>query len=118
MANKSYCKLTDQYYTQSQIDTRLSKAYKEHYLFEPSGCCEGCGESATCTAHIIPKAVCKTLGLTSLIWTPKNWFRSCYKCNSIAENVSSTAILGLLNYNTIKEVIREYDPERFTKLPE
>lgn len=113
----SYCSITDKFYTESTIKANLSRAYKEHYLFEPSGACEGCGKPATCTAHILPKARCKTLGLTSLIWQPENWFRSCYSCNSIAENVSSEAITELKNYDRIKQVLQRYDPERASKLP-
>jgi hypothetical protein len=115
MANKSYCTITGKYYTEATIKTNLSLAYKEHYLFEPMGSCEGCGGKATCTAHICPKARCKTLKLTSLIWNPVNWFRSCYACNQKAENVSSTEILELKNFERIKAVIEKYDPERASK---
>lgn len=117
MANKSYCSITGKYYTEATIQAKLSKAYREYYLFNQSGPCEGCGRKGFCTAHIIPRARCKTLHIVSMIWNPENWFRACYICNSAAENVSSTEILDLLNYETIKEVIRRYDPERFTKLP-
>lgn len=103
-------------YTEATIKANLSKAYREYYLFEPSGVCEGCGQPATCTAHIVPKAVCKTLHMVELIWNPVNWFRSCYTCNSIAENVAGTEIKNLMNFERIKEVIQKYDPERFNKL--
>lgn len=116
MPNRYYCSITDKWYTQNQIDTNLSKAYKEFYLFEPIGLCEGCMGQATCTAHILPKARCKTLHLVSLVWNPKNWFRSCIRCNYQAENVSSDAITKLLNYDRIKEVLIQYDPERASKL--
>lgn len=97
------------------IKTNLSKAYKKHYMFEPSGSCEGCGETATCTAHILPKAVCKLLGLTSLIWNPDNWFRSCNRCNTLAENPASVEITKLKNFDRIKEVTEKYDPQRASK---
>jgi hypothetical protein len=103
-------------YSEATIKTNLSKAYKEYYLFEPLGSCEGCGDQATCTAHIIPKAICKTLRKTELIWNPKNWFRSCFSCNSIAENVSGEEIKTLMNFTRIKEVLRVYDPERYLKV--
>jgi 5-methylcytosine-specific restriction endonuclease McrA len=110
MAN---CTITGKSYSQNTIDSNLSKAYKEFYLFEPKGSCEGCGKPATCTAHIVPKARCKHLHLTSLIWNPENWFRSCYKCNMIAENPSSDEIKNLMNYDTILRVTEKYDKERY-----
>lgn len=112
-----YCKLTDRYYSDATIKSNLSKAYKEHYLFERSGNCEGCQtELGVCTAHIIPKARLKTIGLTSLIWNPVVWFRACYHCNGVAENVSSDAIKDLKNYDRIVEVYKQYDYERYLKL--
>lgn len=65
------------------------------------------------TAHIIPKHILKKLHLTSLIWSPEIWFRSCTRCNGIAENPSSEAIRKLLNFERIKEVTEKYDKERF-----
>lgn len=115
MANYSYCsdgtKLTD-----SAIKTRLSKAYKEYYLFEPMGACEGCGEPATCTAHILPKAFCKWEGRTELIFEPENWFRSCVSCNQKAENPSSEAIRELRNFDEILRVTEKYFPDRAEKM--
>jgi 5-methylcytosine-specific restriction endonuclease McrA len=118
MANKSYCSITDKYYTDDTVKTNLSKAYKEHYMFEPLGKCEGCGAPATCTAHIIAKARLKVLHLTSLIWNPEVWFRSCYRCNTTAENPSSEDIKHLLNFDRILEVTSKYDVERFNLMNE
>lgn len=115
MANKYYGS-DGKRYTEATIKANLSKAYKEYYLFEPLGSCEGCGNPATCTAHILPKSVCKTLHKVELIFDPNNWFRSCYRCNSIAENVSGEEIKTLMNFPRIKEVLRVYDPERYLKL--
>lgn len=116
MPNRYYDKLTDKYYTEATIQTNLSKAYREYYLFNQSGPCEGCGGKGFCTAHIIPRARCKTLHIVSMIWNPENWFRACYICNSAAENVSSPDILDLMNFETIKNILERYDPERATKL--
>jgi hypothetical protein len=85
-------------------------------MFDSLGTCEGCEkEPGTNTAHILPKAVCKQLGLTSLIWNPVNWFRSCIRCNTLAENPSSVEITKLKNFDRIKEVTEKYDPQRASK---
>jgi len=118
MPNLYYCKLTDKKYSDATIKANLSKAYKEHYLFEPSGACEGCGvEDGVCSAHIVGKARCKTLHIVSMIWNPVNFFRSCYRCNNCVENVESLEILELKNYDHVKYVLELYDPERASKLP-
>lgn len=110
------CTITGKSYSEATIKSNLSKAYKEFYMFEPLGVCEGCGvKPGVCTAHIIPKAICKTLHITSLIWNPENWFRSCIDCNGIAENPSSEDIKKLLNYDRIVEVTKKYDNERYLK---
>src|SRR5688572_20863779 len=114
--NRYSCTITGKSYSEATIKANLSQAYREYYLFEPKGVCEGCNGTGVCTAHIIPKARCKQLHLTSLIWNPENWFRACYICNAVAENVSSNEILELKNYERIKQVIERYDPERATKL--
>jgi hypothetical protein len=86
-------------------------------MFEPNGVCEGCRLSpGVCSAHIIPKAILKTLKLTSLIWSPEMFFRSCYKCNMICENPESDAIKELKNYERILEVTEKYDKQRFLKM--
>jgi len=117
--NKSYCSITDKYYSEATIKANLSKSYRETYQDEPEGICEGClRERGNCSAHIIPKSRLKVLGLTSLIWNPTMFFRSCFRCNSVCENVSSIEITKLKNYYRIKSVIEQYDPERFAKLPQ
>lgn len=117
MPNQYKCTITGKSYSEATIKANLSKAYKEHYLFEPTGSCEGCGVAdGVCSAHIIAKARLKVLKLTSLIWNPKLFFRSCYKCNQICENPSSDEIKNLLNYDRILEVTREFDPETYNKL--
>lgn len=111
------CSITGKSYSEATIKSNLSKAYKEKYLFEPKGSCEGCGvNQGQGSAHIIPKAVLKHLHLTSLIWHPKMFFRACHHCNMICENPESDEIKKLLNFETILKVTRKYDPERFTKM--
>lgn len=114
--NKYKCTLTNQEYSEATIQANLSKAYRRAYTFEPQGSCEGCGGQAVCSAHIISKMRLKQLHLTSLIWSPELFFRSCYKCNQIAELPSSEAIADLLNYQEIKQIIFKYDPETASKL--
>jgi hypothetical protein len=105
--------------TEATIKAKLSKVYKKMYEGEPYPMCEGCGEErAQGSGHILPKSICKQLHLTELIWSPENIFPSCYKCNQICENVSSTEITKLLNYERIKEVLLKYCPSRASKLPE
>lgn len=103
--------------TQAQINYRLDKAYDEaeYDCFY----CYGCGcYPADGHAHIVPKARCKQLNKTELIWLKVNFFPACNKCNSICENVSSPAIMQLNNYQIIKHVLELFDFERFTKLPD
>jgi 5-methylcytosine-specific restriction endonuclease McrA len=102
--------------SEATIKARLSAAYREFYLFEPLGNCEGCGEPATCTAHIVPKSRLKHLHKTEYIWNPIDWFRSCFRCNQIAENPESAEIKTLMNYDRILEVTRKLDPERYNKM--
>ena len=113
MANRYRCS-DGSMVTQATIDANLSKAYKKHYLFEPLGSCEGCGQPATCTAHILPKSQCKIAGRTEMIWNPFNWFRACYSCNTKAENINSAK--ELLNYDRILRVTKQLDYERYLKM--
>lgn len=112
------CTITGKQYSESTIKANLSAAYREHYLFEPSGSCDGClVADGVCSAHIIAKARLKVLKLTSLIWSPELFFRSCYTCNQCVENVSSLEILELKNFDRIEQVLFKYDKEFYAKLP-
>jgi len=102
--------------SEAAIQRKLSEAYREFYLFCPIGKCEGCAGTAQCTAHIIPKARLKQLGMTELIWNHVVWFRSCFRCNMVAENPESDEIKTLLNYQEILEVTKRFDPERYSKM--
>ncbi len=116
MANKYRCS-NGEMVTQGVINTRRSKAYKSIYEDQPIQTCQGCQQNrAMCSAHIIPQARCKQLGLTELIWSAENIFPACHFCNQACENPSSEAITKLKNFERIKEVIQKYDPQRATKL--
>lgn len=102
--------------SQATIDKRRSAAYRELYEGEPHPSCAGCGRPAQASAHILPQARAKQLGLTELCWSAENIFPSCNSCNAKAENISSPEILTLFNYETIKTILEKYDPERAAKL--
>jgi hypothetical protein len=117
MPNLYKCTITGKSYSEATIKANLSKAYKEKYQFEPSGICAGCeNERGVCSAHYIPKARLKVLKLTSLIWRPDMFFRSCYHCNMVAENISSEEIKKLKNLSDLVWIHFLYDKERFNIL--
>jgi len=101
--------------TEATIKRNLSIAYRQHYFWEPKGSCEGCGiNPGQGSAHIVPKARLKQLGLTDYIWKPISFFRSCHSCNTKAENINSAK--ELLNYDRILQVTKELDYERYLKM--
>jgi hypothetical protein len=106
--------------TQAQINYYRGLCYEQKDFIHGGvqWICEGCLGKSEGRAHIVPQARCKTLKKTELIWDTKNIFYACHKCNSIAENVSSPAIMQLKNYARIKAFMIENDYERATKLPD
>lgn len=100
--------------SQATIDKRRADSYRERYGDSPQAC-HGCGRPATCSAHIIAQARCKVLHKTELIWDEKNYFPSCYKCNAAIENPKGTEWKHLCNLSECLAVIREHDPESYTK---
>lgn len=101
--------------TAGTIKSYLNKAYHKKYRGEPYPRCEGCGDEAQCSAHIIAQARCKQLGKTELIWNPSNFFPSCYLCNRAIENPKGKAWRELRNIQTCLEFIKQHDPELYTK---
>lgn len=109
--------------TQAEINTLLRGCY---YLMDRMGIgnrltafhCEGCGQFShpIYHAHIIPKARCKQLNKTELIWDKDNIFFSCNDCNTRSENVSSQAFIKLLNFERLKAYLEQEDPERASKI--
>lgn len=116
MPNRYYCSDGSRV-TEATIKSRYTEAIRIKYQEVSVWKCAGCGGSPNGSAHIIPKAVLKTLHLTDLIWDPRMFFPACVSCNLITENVSSEKIKSLNNYQYIKEIIEKYDPERALKLP-
>jgi hypothetical protein len=84
--------------TQADINSLKDKMYHVYDAIQTDPDCEGCRlEQAQGHAHIIPQARCKNLNKTELIWTMLNIFKACHSCNTIAENISSPAIMQLKN---------------------
>lgn len=99
-------------YTESQIKRRLSDSYRNE---EQRFWCAGCGQIASCHAHIIPKARCKQLHKTELIWEPKNRFHSCFRCNLAIENPKGKEWQLLFNKHECLEFIKQHDQELYNK---
>lgn len=100
--------------SQSQIDTRRSAAYRRMYD-SPSQTCRGCGKVAQGTAHIVPQARAKQLGMAELCYTEDNMIPACHKCNAILENIQSEEFKQLFCYNYVIKILEKYDRERFQK---
>lgn len=99
----------------AQIKANLSKAYKEKYFYNQSPLCEACGKArAQGSAHSIPKARLKVLGLSDKIYDPMFFWASCTSCNLKAENPQECKNLN--NYLSILELCSQYDWERYQKM--
>jgi len=100
--------------TQSQIDSRRSKAYRETYPSQIQ-ICRGCGDQAQGSAHIIPQSRCKQIHKSELIWSNENFFPGCHKCNAAIENPKGQEWKNLNNINECLEVMKKYDIELYNK---
>lgn len=100
---------------QAAINHQYSKSLKERYQEAPKQICKGCGESATCTAHIIAKSRLKVIGKPQLISHPAASFPSCYACNSAIENPKGHGWKALANIEECLEFIKKHDPELHRK---
>jgi hypothetical protein len=100
---------------QHAINAKYSKSLKERYQEAPKQICAGCGEPATCTAHIIAKSRLKVIGRPELIHHPKASFPSCYACNTAIENPKGQAWKGLANIEECLEFIKQHDTELHRK---
>lgn len=101
--------------TQAQIERYKTEAYKTKYPSQTM-MCHGCGlNHAHGSAHIIPQARCKQLGLTDLIWNTINFFPGCIICNSVLENPKGSAWKKLLNIEYCLAVIKQFDEVLYQK---
>jgi 5-methylcytosine-specific restriction endonuclease McrA len=101
--------------TQAEIDAKLKEAYQVKYTISPWMTCEGCGEWADSSAHIIAKSRCKQLHKTELVWCPENFFPACYSCNSAIESPKGGKWKVLRNIDKCMEFVRIHDKELFQK---
>lgn len=114
MANL-YFTSTGERISEQIIQTRYSKALRQKYQDSPVQICAGCGQRATCSAHIIAKARLKVLHKTELIYNPKAFFPACYGCNQAIENPKGEAWKQLKNIDYCLFFIEMHDPELFSK---
>lgn len=114
MANYSQTS-TGERLTDAQIKQRYLASRKNKYEGSIAHRCEGCGATATCSAHIIPQARLKQLHKAELIYNPKAYFPSCYKCNSAIENPKGQEWKELKNIDRCLFFILQHDPELHSK---
>lgn len=106
--------------TQDQIDKHRSKSYSIVYPNQIQQC-QGCGEKAQGSAHIVPQARCKQIHKTELIWEldkfrkPVNFFPACHKCNAAIENPKGDDWKYLDNIGECLAAMKEHDEELYNK---
>jgi len=98
-------------WSQRQIDTKRSWAYRNKYESNPYPRCEETGERAQCSSHIISQARCKQLHKTELIWNHDNFFPATYEVNSRWESNDKT----LKNYDKYLAFVKLHDLEGYYK---
>jgi ribosomal protein S27E len=114
--NHSYTS-TGERITESVVKYRLTTMYQDiakDYCFSHVSC-EGCGQPATCHAHIIAKARCKQIRKAELIYDRNNIFYSCYQCNGFIENPKGEGWKALKNIDKCLMFIEQHDPELYAK---
>jgi hypothetical protein len=100
---------------QAAINQKYSGSLRERYQDAPKQICAGCGEPATCTAHIIAKSRLKLIGKPELIWSVKASFPSCHACNLAIENPKGQDWKSLANIEECLAFIEQHDPELHRK---
>lgn len=101
--------------TQAEINRYRESAYNYQAQSTTVTKCHGCGQPATCRAHIIAQARCKQLNKTELIWHLGNFFPSCFKCNSAIESPKGQEWKTLKNIDACIQFIYEHDKELYFK---
>lgn len=100
--------------SEATIKSRLSKAYREKY-WQGHPMCEGCGERAIETSHIIGKARCKELRKTELIWDHGNMMPSCRSCHMKWEAINNPEWCELYNVVRLLLIVEKHDLITYTK---
>ncbi len=99
--------------SQSIIQSRLSKAYKEADLEAPFFC-ECCGVNRwEHHDHTISQRMCKILHKTELIWDSRNWSYSCGKCHNDWESFKNGNFAKHLNFDERMEFLQIHDEQGY-----
>lgn len=114
MANRYYCQITDRFYTQAQIDARLSNMYRGKHEGGSYFICEGCGLKAHDNSHTISQKRCKHLHKVCLIWDEDNLKDLCRTCH-LAFEIGGPEAEKLFCYDDCMEYIKIHDPEGYNK---
>lgn len=97
--------------TQATIERKRGEAYREAYGHLGYVVCEGCGQKAEGSSHILSQKACKYSHRSELIWDRRNFFPACHSCNRRWENNDRE----LMNYQRCMEILKELDFEDYTK---
>lgn len=109
-----FCEITKRSYTQSQIDTRLSRTYAQKHEEDQFCICEGCGRRAQDNSHTISQKSCKHLHKVCLIWDIDNLKDLCRECHLKWEAGGEKA-MELFCYESCMEYVEIHDPIGYQK---
>lgn len=109
-----YCSITNKFYSQSTIDSKLSQCYRERHEFGENSVCTGCGAKAQDNSHTISQKRCKEIQKVCLIWDPRNIESLCRTCHRVWENGGEPAE-DLFCYEDCMIFVQQHDPEGYNK---
>lgn len=103
--------------TESQIQIRLSKSYREKHEDNSNIICEGCESvKAQDNSHIISKKRLKQLHKTELIYNANSYCSYCRSCHVKWENYKSGEFVNLLNIVEAMIFVKKHDIELYNKM--